>query len=156
MQDSVRGLAELVQEEIGAAAGGVASRAALSGLSGLFFLVSLGFFVAAGTWALIFQHGVVAAMSIVGGVFFLVRLRNAGTWRRWRAPGGAQQRAWPGRGNVWQTAMRRFATEASLSGALGLAGVGRRPRAAYILGPRLVWPALRDLAPLAGRAVGCG
>lgn len=145
MQDSVRGLAELVQDEIGAAAGGVASRAALSGLSGLFFLVSLGFFVAAGTWALIFQHGVVAAMSIVGGAFFVVACVMLGV-ARWRARRRARALAWARERR--QTAMRRFATEASLSGALGLAGVGRSQRG-YILpvvsGLALGWLAERRL-----------
>ncbi len=121
MQASVRGLAGLVQDEIGEAAGGVASRAALSGLSGLFFLVALGFFVAAGAWALIFAYGVVVAMAILGGIFLAaacIVLLAA----RWRARRRADALAWARRRR--QAAMRRFATQASLNGALGLAGIG--------------------------------
>lgn len=145
MPESVSGLAELVQDEIGEAAGGVASRAALSGLSGLFFLVSLGFFVAAGAWLLIFEHGVVVAMAILGAGFFVLACVMLGI-ARWRARRRREALAWARHRR--QLAVRRFATEASLNGALGIAGVGSGRRG-YVLpvltGLVLGWLAERRL-----------
>lgn len=145
MQASVRGLAGLVQDEIGEAAGGVAARAALTGLVGLFFLVALGFFVAAGTWALIFQFGVVVALAIVGALFLLIAcvllfVSRARSRRRDRLMALARLRR--------QTAVRQFATQASLKGVMGLAGVGGGKRG-YLLpvatGLVLGWLAERRL-----------